>query len=663
MSLCDWDPGIDEVITVDYQQSDEGEEARKERAYYNRFCLGSFEFICSIGFGSRIGDDLDGGANRQRVNGATMADLNRIEGIRREAIIKYFDLIDLGSYWLVILNAIWQIQLGSQGINTEIVYFRKTQRMLIYFGKLVIRRIRGKYFGDEMRFSKIICHRDDIEWESVGSNGMEIWVYYKISTAMEMFFSRLNIFSHSMFSYSKGLIVNWFLMAQGKLTGAMGDSRNGEGTRKRLKITVAHFDNSDLIRSCSRILVGRCMNPPAQEMPALLSNLPKIWKLEDRVIGKDLGLGKFQFEFEREEDMEGVLRHQPYHFDYWMIAVAKWQPKRVVDVDVDLMPVLVVVDAFKELCFETSVDFTEGEFYDGEEVQILLRYEKLFGYCDTCGSLCHLEAKCPLLKDFKQHPEKKIEAREGSGGWNEGNKYDDRARSYKGVAIHGNEEQQHRERNTREYHGKGKGKMYDDADAKWVRVADRSNMKQSGNNGYNRGNGEGSRHKSSRMEDEQLAKTQADGAEVVSDPTDAVKGLKQLQGMVEGQLKIGEDDEVMDWADLEAAEDLPELTEEEFTALNAELEDQAGLEDIEEPLVNGENKEQLPEGENTKQVTKKRIFKSTQSTAASTKMRSAKALASPRKKVPARAGPRLGDNRHQQESKVASNLMAVHQKP
>lgn len=81
-----------------------------------------------------------------------------------------------------------------------------------------------------------------------------------------------------------------------------------EGTRKRLKITVAHFDNTDLIKSCSKILVGRCMNPPEQEMKALLSNLPKIWKLEDRVVGKDLGLGKFQFEFEHEEDMEGVLR-------------------------------------------------------------------------------------------------------------------------------------------------------------------------------------------------------------------------------------------------------------------------------------------------------------------------------------------------------------------
>lgn len=112
------------------------------------------------------------------------------------------------------------------------------------------------------------------------------------------------------------------------MIGNLGDTRNGEGTRKRLKITVAHFDNSDLIKSCSKILVGRCMNPPAQEMKALLSNLPKIWNLVDRVVGKDLGMGKFQFEFEKEEDIDGVLKLQPYHFDYWMLALAKWQPKR-----------------------------------------------------------------------------------------------------------------------------------------------------------------------------------------------------------------------------------------------------------------------------------------------------------------------------------------------
>lgn len=534
--------------------------------------------------------------------------------------------------------------------------------------------------------------------------------------------------------------------------GSLGETRMGEGTRKRLKITVAHFDNSDLIKSCSKILMGRCMNPPAQEMKALLSNLPKIWKLEDRVVGKDLGLGKFQFEFENEEDIEGVLKFQPYHFDFWMIALAKWQPKRslnypseiplwvrvlgvskefrtaptfesigdaigrVIEVDLDLMRVLVVVDAFKELCFETSVDFKGGEFYDGEEVPILLRYEKLFGYCEFCGSLCHHKGICPTTKGFKQVPERKMEAIEGNGGWHEGHKYDDRARSYKGVVLHGNGTQQNRERDSREYTGKGKGKMIDDTKSKWVRMADKSNRKPSGTKVNNRGEGEVSNHKSPRREDtrshdqegkkdgslgriianqtqlgaqedekeegeiriedngnmslpskefqEQLAKTQAVGTEVVSDPTDAVQGLKQLQGLVEGNLKIGEE-EMMEWDDLDAEDDLPEPTEEELAAMSLELEEHAALGDIDDteaPLVVVEEKGQQVEEEAMKQVTKKRLFKNTVSTAASSKMRSAKALASPRKKVPARPGNRAGD-KYQQETKVASNLLAVHQKP
>ncbi|KAJ4901709.1 hypothetical protein Rs2_15660 [Raphanus sativus] len=573
------------------------------------------------------------------------------------------------------------------------------------------------------------------------------WFLYKGATQIVFFFIGLDFLFFTI-QYSKGLIVIWFSMAQGQLVGSMGETRNGEGTRKRLKITVAHFDNSDLIKSCAKILVGRCMNPPAQEMKALLTNLLKIWKLEDRVIGKDLGLGKFQFEFEKEEDIEGVLQLQPYHFDFWMVAVAKWQPKRspqfpseipfwvrvlgvskefrtvqafesigdaigrVIEVDLDHMRVLVVVDAFKELCFETSVDFKGGEFYDGEEVPILLRYEKLIGYCEECGSLCHHEAKCPTMKGFKQNNERKMVAGEGNGGWHEGNKYDDRARSYKGVVLHGNGPQQSRERETREYYGKGKGKMVED-NSKWVKMGDRSNRRPSGNKGSNRGDAEASKQQPLRqgetrtseqvakkngdpgrstpqqtqfwsqeeaqeegeIEEErtgnlllpsqefqaQLAKTQAVGNEVVSDPIEMESGLKQLQGLVEGNLKRGED-EIMEWEDLEVVGDLPEPTEEELAALNLEMEEYAAQDDTEIPPVKDKEEEQQVGDEALKQSTKKRLFKSTSSTVASSKMRSAKALASPRKRAPARTGTRMGETRGQQESKAA-NLLAVHQKP
>lgn len=153
------------------------------------------------------------------------------------------------------------------------------------------------------------------------------------------------------------------------------------------------------------------MNPVAQDLKALLQNLPKIWKLESRVTGADLGFVKFQFVFEREEDIEGVLRHQPYHFDYWMLALARWQPRkdqrfpteipfwvrlfgvptdfrttptyesigdaigRTVDVDLENGRVQVVVDAFKELCFETT-----------KEASFMMRW-KLMSLCAMKSSL------------------------------------------------------------------------------------------------------------------------------------------------------------------------------------------------------------------------------------------------------------------------------------
>ncbi|KAL0899323.1 hypothetical protein Bca101_083284 [Brassica carinata] len=240
------------------------------------------------------------------------------------------------------------------------------------------------------------------------------------------------------------------------------------------------------------------MNPPEQNINYLLVTMPKIWNLEEKVVGTDLGLGRFQFDFDEEADIDAVLKMQPFHFDYWMLSLVPWQPRKSKNypfeitfwikvlgvplqfweeptfrsigdalgetkaVDLDNGRVQVVVDGFKEMIFETSVDFTGGEYYEGEEVSVTLKYEKLFGYCETCFSLCHKKEKCPLNM---KSPEKTKETRNGNEG-----RYDDRARSYKGVLINGNGEQLDKKRELREYHGKGKGKMFEEDGSKWVRA-------------------------------------------------------------------------------------------------------------------------------------------------------------------------------------------------
>lgn len=88
----------------------------------------------------------------------------------------------------------------------------------------------------------------------------------------------------------------------------------------------SRFDNSELIASFSKTLIGRCMNPQRQDMKILLFMLPRIWNIEGRVVGTDLGMGRFQFAFELEEDIVEVLKMEPFHFDYWVILLVRWRP-------------------------------------------------------------------------------------------------------------------------------------------------------------------------------------------------------------------------------------------------------------------------------------------------------------------------------------------------
>lgn len=322
MVSCDWDPGIIEVILGSKGKT----EADGERGKVS-FFLSRLYSIDSI----RVERNQRGGAYRGWFNGRDMVNRDMIVGARDKATLGILELVVSSVGWILILFFMMRQSHGDQGIQSKIFQFTKLNKGHFYFGKLGAANLWMKYLCGGISLCKITGDKYMIDLDSGEEVKRETREYYIICIALEALLIGSNFFFISTSFRGESLIEFWFSMAQGQLVGSMGELRNGEGTLKRLKITVAHFDNSDLIKSFSRILVGRCMNPPAQEMKALLSNLPKIWKLEDRVIGKDLGLGKFQFEFEKEEDMEGVLKLQPYHFDYWMIAVAKWQPKRSIN--------------------------------------------------------------------------------------------------------------------------------------------------------------------------------------------------------------------------------------------------------------------------------------------------------------------------------------------
>lgn len=84
-----------------------------------------------------------------------------------------------------------------------------------------------------------------------------------------------------------------------------------------------------------------------------------------------------------------------FHFIFWAELTFKTIGSALGDVkavDIDARIVQVVIDGFKSLCFETYV-----EFHNGEEIPISLRYDRLFGFCRQCFSLCHEDKECPTL--------------------------------------------------------------------------------------------------------------------------------------------------------------------------------------------------------------------------------------------------------------------------
>ncbi|KAH0899350.1 hypothetical protein HID58_048918, partial [Brassica napus] len=160
----------------------------------------------------------------------------------------------------------------------------------------------------------------------------------------------------------------------------------------------------------------------------------------------------------------------------------------------------------------------------------------------------------------------------------------------------------------------------------------------------------------------ELAETQARGTVVISDSIETEKGLQALQGLGEGKPDHVDGDYVMGMdevkaafleygIDMDAADDLEDVTEEEMEELILDKESVAPLVETEAGGEVDTERGPVTGAVAKQQGTRKRNFKPTGSAAGSTKMRIANALV---KRAAAKASSRQGDGRKQQESKGTS---------
>lgn len=212
-----------------------------------------------------------------------------------------------------------------------------------------------------------------------------------------------------------------------------GKQQMSAGQNNKVKrIKAPSIDTSALIKDNALTLIGRLTNPHEQKMWALIPALPRKWNLQGRAVGSDLGNNRFQFRFEREEDIRRVLNNRPYHFAYWMVILQRWEPvisnsfpsmipfwirikglplhywqdDMVCRVGQELgtlenheltkttARVQVSVDGLKPLVKELIIEFDSGE-----ETYVTLEYERLEYHCSHCFSLLHSRRNCPQKRD------------------------------------------------------------------------------------------------------------------------------------------------------------------------------------------------------------------------------------------------------------------------
>ncbi|KAL0679383.1 hypothetical protein Bca4012_007364 [Brassica carinata] len=184
-------------------------------------------------------------------------------------------------------------------------------------------------------------------------------------------------------------------------------------------------------------ILGRLLNPEAQNMARMIDYMPLAWRLYDRVRGIALTRDRFQFVFKREEDLETVLKDRPWSYNHWTMVLERWVPSpprdflskfevwiRIRNIPINhytigTMHLLASKVGFvKEIAYDpkssqkteyirakvlfsaTNPAFAAKNLTlpSDEIVVIEYEYEKIHKRCFQCDRLTHEKSMCPYTK-------------------------------------------------------------------------------------------------------------------------------------------------------------------------------------------------------------------------------------------------------------------------
>lgn len=91
-------------------------------------------------------------------------------------------------------------------------------------------------------------------------------------------------------------------------------------------IKLTSQEDTDVIKEHRMSLIGKVLVPKKQNVVKLLQTMPGQWGLQERITANDLGNSKFLFNFANEEDLQFVLSQGPFHYNFHMFVLMRWEP-------------------------------------------------------------------------------------------------------------------------------------------------------------------------------------------------------------------------------------------------------------------------------------------------------------------------------------------------
>lgn len=201
------------------------------------------------------------------------------------------------------------------------------------------------------------------------------------------------------------------------------------------RVRVSEPSNQVDTRRHALTLIGRVTNPSVQKVWSLIPFFTDHWKADISPVGSDLGMGMFQFQFERESDLLTVLDKRPYHYARWMVILQRWEATispdfpsmipfwiKIQGVPIHLWSEEIAQNIGNDIgTFEVAeitaqtfrmrvhingrlplIKASVVEYPNGDELDATLVYEKLEKHCLHCGKLDHEIRDCLEAKHQKK---------------------------------------------------------------------------------------------------------------------------------------------------------------------------------------------------------------------------------------------------------------------